>query len=184
MKKSVIIDIFVLVCLILTSSARAVIIDANDEWLMPLGPYQTITCVAHFIPDIPTVVPESLLFTKAPEWTEAYPFDYVKIAYLYGPAITNDTSLSWDLFSYSLFYQWDDDDPYYDEKYPVWVDIAVFNGSVLVVDGSVRGIPGGPWDDVYDVTWGGPYDNPVPEPMTICLLGLGTLFLKKRHRHS
>jgi hypothetical protein len=201
MKKSVIIDIFVLVvCLVLTSSARAEIVDANDEWLMPLGPYQTITCVAQFIPDI-NVVPESLIFKKAPAWTDTYPFDYVsagwdtvvsgdgKMAYLYGTAITNDTPFSWDLFSYSLFYQWDTEDPNYNEIYPVWVDIAVFNGPELVVDGSVRGIPGGPWDYINDVTWreqygGDPYENPVPEPMTICLLGLGSLFLKKRQRPS
>lgn len=200
MKKSVITCALVLlVCLGLTSSAQAAIVDGNDEWKQPLEPNQTITCVAHFIPDIPTVVPDDLVFTKAPEWTDTYPFDYIgagwdtvmsedgKVAYLYGPAITNDTLLSWDLFSYHLFYQWDDEDLYYDKDNPVWVDIAVYNGEELFVDGSVRGIPGGPWDDVYDETWkeqydpgSDPYENPVPEPVTICLLGLGSAFLRRR----
>jgi hypothetical protein len=200
MKKSVMTCAsLLLVCLWLTSGAWATIVDANDEWLMKLEPEQTITCVAHFIPDIPTVVPDSLVFTKAPEWTDAYPFNYVgagwdtaisedgKAAYLYGPEIYNDTNGLWQLFSYSLFYQWDDEDPYYDENYPVWVDIAVFNDQELLVDGSVRGIPGGPWDDVNEDTWkeqydpeSDPYINPIPEPMTICLLGLGTVFLRKR----
>ena len=200
MKKSVMTCALVLlVCLWLTSGAWATIVDANDEWLMPLEPDQTVTCVAHFIPDIPAVVPDSLVFTEAPEWTDAYPFNYVgagwdtavsedgKAAYLYGPAIYNNTNGPWDLFSYSLFYQWDDKDPYYDENNPVWVDIAVFNGMELYADGSVRGIPGGPWDDVNDETWkeqydpeSDPYENPIPEPMTICLLGLSAALLRKR----
>jgi len=194
-----------LVCLWLTSAARATIVDGNDKWEMPLEPGQTITCVAYFIPDIPAIVPESLVFDvcRPPEWTDSYPFDYEglggdtavsedgKAAYLYGPEIYNDTEWPWDLFSYSLFYQWDDEDLYYNKNNPVWVDIAGFNGMELYADGSVRGIPGGPWDTVNDDTWkeqydheSDPYENPIPEPMTICLLGLGTALLRKKRKRK
>jgi len=191
----------ILLSLGLNSVGQATIVEGSDEWLQPLEPGQTITCVAHFIPDVPAIVPETLIFTEAPEWTLSYPFDYVslgwntaisedgKVAYLYGPEITNDTAQPWQLFSYSLFYQWDDEDPHYNENNPVWVDIAVFRNQQLFADGAVRGIPGGPWDDVQDDTWkeqydpgSDPYENPIPEPATVCLLGLGGFFLMRRRR--
>lgn len=191
----------ILLCLGLAPIARATIVQGSDEWLQPLEPAQGITCVAHFIPDVPAIIPETLIFTKAPEWTLSYPFDHVgqgwdtaisedgKVAYLYGPEITNDTASAWQLFSYSLFYEWDDEDDHYNENNPVWVDIAVFRGQELFADGAVRGIPGGPWDDVYDDTWkeqyypgSDPYTNPIPEPATVCLLGLGGFFLMRRRR--
>ncbi|MHC4571649.1 MAG: hypothetical protein ACYS0C_06195 [Planctomycetota bacterium] len=200
MKKSVMTCAsLLLVCLWLTSSAQATLIQGDDDWKQPLEAGQTVTCVAHFIPDVPAIVPDSLIFVQAPEWTLTWPFDYAtygwdtaisedgKAAYLYGPALTNDTLQAWQLFSYSLFYQWDDEDPHYNENNPVWVDVAVFSGQELFEDGAVRGIPGGPWDHYYSDTWretyvsgSDPYENPIPEPVTICLLGLGVAFLRKR----
>jgi hypothetical protein len=179
-------------------AARATIVDVNEEWLFKLYPGQTVTAVVSFIPEVPGVM-DTLMFPQEPEWTLSFPFDYVglgwetavtednKTAYLHGSAITNDTNDVKQLFSYSLFYRWDDTDPNYDADYPVYVDVAVFNDQELVSDGAIRGLPGGPWDDPCDVTWreqfypeSDPYVNPIPEGATVAILGLGTLFLRRR----
>jgi hypothetical protein len=191
--------LFVFVLLVSSSGARAALVYGSDEWLQPLDAGLGITCVAHFIPDVPGVVPESLVFEKAPEWTSTWFFDHVgegwdtaisedgKVAYLYGPEIVNDTARKWELFSYSLFYEWDDEDLYYDENNPVWVDVVSFRHQEVLEDGAVSGIPGGPWDNYYYDTWkeqhnpgSDPYENPIPEPAIVCLLGLGAVFLRKK----
>ena len=199
MRKSVITcALALLVCLSLTCCAQAATVDANEEWEMEQEPYESFTCIAHFIPDVPNV-PDSLIFPQASEWTDTYPFDYVsagwnttladagKTAYLFGPTLTNDGPNPIDLFSYRLYYQWDNEDPNYDPDYPVYLDVVVFNDQEIVRDFALRGIPNGPYDTVNLTTWreqddpgSDPYENPVPEPMTICLLGLGSAFLRRR----
>ncbi len=187
--------------LVLASVAQATIVDANEEWKMALGPGESFTCLVHYIPDIPTI-PTGLLFEKEPEWTSTIWFDYTaegwqtaistdeKTAYLYGPRLTNNTSSEIDLFSFNLFYQWDTAAAGFDANYPVYQDVAVFDDQTMIHDAAWRGIPGEPWVPPDDETWLeqydpglGPYTNPVPEPSTICLLGLSALvFIRKRHR--
>lgn len=183
-------------CVVLgmTSAARATIVDANDEWQMRLDVGQTFTCIAQFIPDGPNI-PDSLTFPKVPEWYDWY-VDITgwemalsadnKTAYLHGPAITNNSGSLLHVFDYILYYQWDSNDVV---DQPVYLDVVVFNGQDILVDNSYRGTPQGPHDPPGDVTWreqfnptSPPYENPVPEPVTFVILGLGTLFLKRRRR--
>jgi hypothetical protein len=189
--------VFIVLMLIVVGSnsvARATIVDANDEWLMGLHPGEEITCIAHFIPDIP-LVSDSLTFSALPEWTDTWEFDYLaegwqtvwsesnpRVAYLYGPQLSNITMYDVELFSYSLFYQWDDEAGDVDPDFPVYVDVVVFNNQDIVNSFGVSGIPGGPWNYPTEEPFyqEEPYVNPVPEPMTICLLGLGIAFLRKK----
>jgi hypothetical protein len=195
MKISPIVFVLLLVIFFIPSSvARATIVDANDEWFMMLRPGEEITCIAHFIPDIPQVS-DSLIFSAPPEWTDTWEFDYLtegwqtawsasepEVAYLYGPPLTNGTIYNIELFTYSLFYQWDDEAGDFDPNYPVYVDVVVFNNQDIVDSFGVSGIPGGPWDYPQDEPYyqDEPYENPVPEPIAVFLLGLGAAFLRTR----
>ena len=192
----------VLVCLWLTSGARAAIVSESDDWGVTLDANESITCIAHFVwgsvefTDVPEqrwkVYPD---YDNGGEWedigwqAELSPDN--KIAYMYGPQITNDTvndNVGW--FAYALSYQWDD--AVADPLCPVYIDTALYDGpygSEPTNCWGWRGIPGDPdsWeyrevpyytdDPEYEE---GFYNNPAPEPMTICLLGLGTVFLRKR----
>ena len=195
MKKPVIVCVLVVVmCLGLTSVARATFVEGWQEWGRILNIGESFTCIAYYGLG-------SVEFTLAPVWTSTYPFDYVsagwqtalsgnnKIAFLYGPRITNETSAIVELFSYELHYQWDDEDPGFEEDYPVYQDIAVFDsvpfGEPSYNEWDQRGTPGngetGSWE-YRSYPYEGPYTNPAPEPMTICLFGLGAVFLRIRKR--
>ena len=189
-----------LVCLWLTSGARAAIVSGTDQWGITLDANESITCIAHFVWG-------SVEFTALPvqtyivgEYDAGGWWDDIgwqvelspdnKIAYMYGPRSTNDTvndDVGW--FSYNLFYQWDD--AIADPLYPVYIDTALYDGpfgSEPTKCWGWRGIPGDldSWeyrevpyytdDPEYKE---GFYDNPAPEPMTICLLGLGAALLRK-----
>ena len=193
-----------LVCLWLTSAAQATIVDADEEWGTKLDSGESITCIAHYIPDVPDV-PDSLIFQQAPEPTSTYSFgDWdgwetaisadQKMVYLYGPRQTNPTdfnNVEW--FSYNLFFQWDDADPNLDPDYPVYLDTALFDGG-LGSDATDawfwKGEPGG-WPDgwvreeyPHNPDYEEDYTNPTPEPMTICLLGLGAALLRKKRKRK
>lgn len=186
MKKSVITYVVLLMCFAPASSASAVIVDANQEWVMRMDPGVSITCVSYFIPDVVNV-PASLIFAQPPQWTDLISFDYEtagwdtaltdgnKIAYIFGPEITNSGPDFLNIFSFRLYYQWKEEDVV---DYPVYLDIVVFNYDEVVYDSSRWGTPGSPYEGSKD-TLDGPYENPVPEPMTVCILGLGAAFCRK-----
>lgn len=180
-----------LMCLVLVSSVCVATVEVSQEWKMTMDPVTAITCVAYFIPDVPNV-PDSLIFSLPPSWTNWVPFDYIsegwdtaltdggKTAYIFGPQIINLGPGYLDIFSYLLYYQWEEEDVI---DYPVYLDIVVFNGDDVVYDSFRYGTPGSgtpfQWEeDNVD----GPYENPVPEPMTVCILTIGAAFLRKRWR--
>ena len=187
--KKLIISVSFLVCFVPSSFVRAVIVDVNQDWSMVILPGDSITCVSYFIPDSLAApnVPDSLIFTQPPQWTNSIPFDYNsegwdteltdagKTAYLFGPEITNSGPDLLFIFSYRLSYQWDTEDVI---EYPVYLDIVVFNGDDVVYTSSRWGTPDSPYE--YGDPLDGPYQNPVPEPMTVCILTLGTAILIKR----
>jgi hypothetical protein len=201
MVKKLVFYIFVLlICLWLASSARAVIQYGQDAWDVRLDSDQSITCVAHFVWG-------GVKFSDVPiqlDWSDYIGGDWgdigwqamlsadSNIAYIYGPQITNttgDDNVKW--FAYNLSYLWDDEDPDFDPDWPVYIDTAIYNGpygSAPIDYWGWRGTPGiqESWeyrDEPYvkDQPWYTEdfFDNPAPEPMTICLLGLGALFLRK-----
>jgi hypothetical protein len=188
--KKLIFSVSFLVCFIPSSFVRAVIVDVNEDWSMVLFPGDSVTCVSYFIPDSLAApnVPDSLIFTQPPQWTNSIPFDYNsqgwdtelidagKTVCLFGPEITNDSETDWlFIFSYILSYQWDTEDVV---DYPVYLDLIVFNRDNVVYESSRWGTPGSPYE--YGDPLDGPYENPVPEPMTVCILTLGTAILMKR----
>jgi hypothetical protein len=200
MKKSIITCALVLLMYFgLTLSAHATPVDANDEWGMTLQVGESFTCLAHFIPDTPNV-PSSLIFTQPPVWTDTYTFDHItagwntaltdgnKTAYIFGPEIANTGPSPLDIFSYKLYYQWDDEGLDFDPNYPVYLDWVVFDDLTLIQDSGWRRKADGTWEwPANEITWreqhgDPPYENPVPEPVTICILGLGAAFLRKRRR--
>jgi hypothetical protein len=202
-KKSIINYIFVLlVCLWLAVPAWAVIQYGQDAWDVRLDSDQSITCIAHFVwgsvefndlpiqrLDLPGYVGGNWLDIG---WKSELTPD-CNIAYICGPQITNttgDDNVKW--FAYNLSYLWDDEDPNFDPDWPVYIDTAIYDGpfgSAPIEYWGWRGTPGIPesWqyrDEPYakDQPWYTEefFDNPAPEPMTICLLGLGAAFLRKR----
>ena len=208
MKKSVMTCAFVLlVCLWLTSGAWATIVDGNDTWGALLYEGESLTCIVHF-------VWSSVEFTAVPLQITEIGYDAGgiwgdigwqavlldadgmivdtggTIAYIYGPTITGGPVP--ELFSYNLFYQWDDEIA--DPLYPVYIDVAIYDGPYGSEPFDYWGWQGTPGDpDSWEYRSApyykdepeceeGFYDNPAPEPMTICLLGLGTAFLRKKRR--
>jgi hypothetical protein len=176
------------------SAVEAAVVNTSEEWGMTLEAGESFTCIAHYIPDIPEAS-DSLMFSALPEWTDTWYFDFEAegwqtewssedptIAYLYGPRLTNDTLYDIDLFSFNLFYQWDDAEEL-DPNGPVYQDVVIFDGQEITKAYGISGDPDGLWNSpklsgpYYEEE---PYVNPVPEPMTICLLGLGVAFLRKK----
>jgi hypothetical protein len=203
MKKSVMIYTLVLLMYFgLTSSAWATLVTGSQEWYKYLDPGESITCIAFYGLG-------SVEFTQPPQWLYNYmpPFNHDingwemelsadhKTAYLYGPRATNSSGYIREWFDYELFYQWDDSAPGFDPNYPVYQDMALFDGpfgSEATFAVGWRGTPGVPssWEYKDNNPYSGPYQtdvpytNPapqeVPEPMTVCILSLGAAFLRKR----
>jgi hypothetical protein len=190
-----------LVCCVLATSAQGTLTSGVEEWGVTLLPGESFTCVAYYIPEVDPLVipvPESLVFYHTPAWTSTFPFDYIeagwqtalsadnRVAYLYGPQITNNSGNPWHVFSFELAYQWDEADVV---DYPVYNDFVIFDGETLVYDFAWQGIPGVTWEEPDEVTYlqqydptSDPYTNPVPGPATLSLVGFGMLFLRKRRR--
>ncbi len=196
----------VLICLGLALTVRAVTVTSSEGWYVSLepsgAPSDSFTCIVYFIPDTPDI-PVSLKFEsgKPPAQTDHYLgggwWDDIgwestlsgdgKTAYIHGPRQTNSGLSTTKWFSYYLYYEWDDEDEDYDPDYPVYQDVAIFDDQSLTFDEAWRGTPGNGWETPNPTTWkeqydppGGPYENPVPGPATIALLGLGAALLRRR----
>jgi hypothetical protein len=194
-----------LVCLWLTSITQAVIVTGQEEWGINLDSDESLTAIAHFVWG-------SVEFTAVPEQTDTYTGGGIwgdigwqavlldadrmivdtggVIACIYGPTITGGPAP--ELFSYNLFFQWDDEVA--DSAYPVYIDTAIFDGPYGSEPFAVwgwRGIPGDPgsWEfrvePYYKDEPGyeeGFYNNPIPEPATLSLLALGSLALLRKRK--
>lgn len=200
-RKTLVALILLLVCLWLTSSAQAALVTGLQNWYKNLDTGESITCIAFYGLG-------SVKFTQAPEWvdneyTPPYNHDITnwqmglsadqKIAYIYGPLATNSSGYPREWFAYKLFYRWDTDAEGFDPDWPVYQDMAIYDGplgSEPTFAVGWRGIPGEPesWEYKDDDPHSGPYQtdepytNPIPEPMTICLLGLGIVLLRKKRK--
>jgi len=182
------------VCLYLTSAAHATLVDASNNWeINQISGISQLSCIVHNIPDIAS----SLVFTEDPVFVSgdpSYPGDFSqwqielssdkKTVYLLGP-VTSDYR-----FKYTLSYQWDD--AVANSDYPVYIDTAIFCGDEGTLSLKEWGWKGNPslnnW--VYqDHSYKGgepytsPYD-PLPEPITILVLGLGAVLLGKNKNQN
>ncbi len=188
--KKVFVFFTVAVCLYLASAAQATLVEANNDWgINQISGISQLSCIVHHIPDIAS----SLVFTEGPAFINgdpSYPDDFSqwqtelsldkKTICLLGP-VTSDYR-----FKYTLFYQWDD--AVANPDYPVYIDTAIFNGSegtLSLKEWSWRGNPAEilSWEyQDHSYNSGEPYTSPhdpLPEPITILVLGLGAVLLGK-----
>ena len=192
------------VCLYLASAAQATIKTASPDWdismggTLPKAIRPSMNCIAHYIPDLLGL--ESLVFTAAPVFVNdsAYFGDYSqwqtelasdgKAVYLYGPTTTYDSDILKKWFRYTLSYQWDAAAANFDPAFPIYHDITVFSGlegSNSIQEWAWRGNPAEiqSWEyQDHSYKGGEPYTNPhspLPEPITILVLGLGAVLLRK-----
>jgi hypothetical protein len=203
--KKVFVLFTVAVCLYLTSAAHATIVNANLDWgismggTLPKAIRPSMNGIAYYIPDLFGL--ESLVFTAVPVFVNdsEYFGDYSqwqtelapdgKAVYLYGPTTTYDSDILKKWFRYTLSYQWDDAAAGFDPAFPVYNDIAIFSGpkdSNSIQEWAQRGNPADiqSWVVYQDHSYKGgepytsPYD-PLPEPITILVFGLGAVLLGK-----
>jgi len=198
MKISPTVYVLLLVIFLMPGSvARADIITGSQDWYKNFDAGESVTCIAFYGLG-------SVEFTQAPEWlfnewTPPYNHDIVgwelaladegKTAYLFGPRATNILGDPREWFAFELFYQWDDGAPDFDPNYPVYQDMAIFDGpfgSEPTFAVGWRGTPGGAWEYRDGDPYSGPYQteepytNPTPEPVAIFMFGLGAAFLRTR----
>jgi hypothetical protein len=189
----------------LTSSAWAALVTGSQDWYTYLFNGYSASCVAFYGLG-------SVEFAQPPEWlfnehTPPYNSNIAgwetelsadgNVAYIYGPRITSPSGSFLECFANELFFQWDNEAPGFDPNYPVYFDFAIFDGpfgSEPIYAVGWRGTPGdaNSWKWKDNDPYAGPYQteepytNPapqeVPEPMTICILGLSAAFIRKRRR--
>jgi hypothetical protein len=207
--KKVFVFFTAVVCLYLAPSVQAAIVNADTEWdismggTLPKAIRPSMNCIAYYIPDLPGL--ESLVFTAAPvfESVPSYIGDYGqwqtelaldgKAVYLYGPTITYDSDILQKWFIYTLSYQWDNAAANFDPAFPVYHDITIFSGpkgSNSIQEWAWRGNPADILSWKYqDHSYKGsePYTcpyAPLPEPITILVLGLGAVLLRKNKNQN
>jgi hypothetical protein len=71
MKRLLTAVILLSVCLVLSSVSTAGIVDANEHWGIFLDDGQSLTAIAHYIPDV-AGIPSSPVFSQLPEITSEF----------------------------------------------------------------------------------------------------------------
>lgn len=187
----------------LTSSVWAVPVTGSQDWYTYLFGGYSITCVAFYgLGSVEFAQPPEWLFNEYTPpynsniagWETELSADH-KITYLYGPRVTNLSGVFQECFANELFFQWDNEAPGFDSNYPVYFDFAIFDGPFGSEPIYAVGWRGTPSDDPNSWKWKDgdpyagpyqeePYTNPAPqeilEPMTVCILGLGAAFIRKK----
>lgn len=218
MKKAAVVSFFIL--LIISSTSSAVPVEGFQQWGFTLDPGIEFTCLAYYLVADIGGLSVDLSFTLPPEWTSTFNGYSAELGYdndqdlTWTPAVTPDGKIAYfysdepvanntgdaiDLFSYILRYQWDDEALGYNEDFPIYEDILLWNGDTVVGAWGENGSPTltgqtpvptawpenpdenpdgtTTWEDIEEE-----YTNPVPLPSTIVLFGLGSAILLKKKR--
>ncbi|MHC4757656.1 MAG: PEP-CTERM sorting domain-containing protein [Planctomycetota bacterium] len=200
MKRLFISYVFVCLLLFFTNPCEATLEDAWHTFHTRLDPGESLDCFQWLVPD-PDYTGDydttNLVFKGAEllgfigdlditgwDWHNVDVGGSKDIHYS-GPLLTN-TSDDWMAFNYKIHFQWEDSVV---EDFPAYADVALYSGGLGTSPngGVVYGVKLTPGDVgsltvVGNFTPVSEFSNPAPEPTTVALLGLGSIFLFRWRR--
>lgn len=175
----------------------------QQDWGVSLGSGDSITCIAHYIPDSAPNMPGDLVFDDAPVFADDGSYEYYnegnpdgwdvaiaddnKSVWLYGPRQTNDQGYSNWWWIYELSFAWTGQEG---EDEPLYFDTALYDGGEGSEPVQLWGASGNETDGFSDTEppyasqeyIDNNYLNPAPEPATLLMLTGGIWFAARRKR--